>query len=46
MPIQISLLGLLQTLLLGILRERPEYIPLVSWSRWEAHRLFASIVPS
>ncbi|KAJ5372577.1 hypothetical protein N7517_004583 [Penicillium concentricum] len=45
-PTQMSLLGLLQTLLLGVLRERPEYIPLVSRSRWEAQRLFATTMPS
>ncbi|RAQ64354.1 hypothetical protein AFCA_002585 [Aspergillus flavus] len=44
-PMQMSLLGLLQTLLLGVLRAKPEYIPLVSRSRWEAHRLFAMTMP-
>ncbi|KAL4992691.1 hypothetical protein BDW68DRAFT_172719 [Aspergillus falconensis] len=45
-PMQMSLLGLLQTLLLGILSQRPECIPLANRPRWEAHRLFGAQVHS
>lgn len=45
MPMQMSLLGLLQTILMEILRVRPEFIPVASRSRWEEYRLFGSIAP-
>lgn len=41
-PMQMSLLGLLQSLLLGVVLARPDCMPVASRSRYEAFRLFGT----